>query len=85
MPDMITCQIQRWAMLIKSGEDYGTHTCSIVFENKSVSFQFTNNGLKMNQTNGLLLYNLVVLNLLCPYISQQFLFFLGSEWAEGKE
>lgn len=39
----------------------------------------------MNQTNGLLLYNLVVLNLLCPYISQQFLFFLGSEWAEGKE
>lgn len=72
-------------MLIKSGEDFGTHMCSIVFENKSGSFYFTNNGLKTNQTNGLCLYNLVVLHLLSPCILQQFLFFLGSEWDEGKE
>lgn len=84
MPNTITCQTQRQAILIKSDEDYGTHTCSIVFENKSVSFYFTN-GLKTNQTNGLLLYNLVVLHLLSPFILQQFLFFLASEWAEGKE
>lgn len=31
-PNMVTCQIQRWAVLIKSGEDHGIHTCSIVFE-----------------------------------------------------
>lgn len=85
MPNMTTCQIQRCAVLIKADKDCGTHTCSIVFENKSVSFYFTNNSLKTNQSNGLLLYNLVVLNLLSPYILQQFFFFLGSEWAEGKE
>ena len=58
-------------MLVKSSEDYGTRTCSNIFENKAVSFYFTNNGLNTNQTNGLLLYYLVVLNLLSPYILQQ--------------
>lgn len=58
-------------MLVKSNEDYGTCTCSNIFENKAISFYFTNNGPNTYQINGLLLYYLVVLNLLSPYILQQ--------------
>lgn len=55
-------------MLVKSSEDNGL-ICSNMFENRAISFYFTNNCLNTNQTNGLLLHYLMVLNLLPPYIS----------------